>query len=282
MIGMRSFLSAWVLAVAMAGFAAAAEAAGALDRVFERGKIVVAVNDDYAPQSFRDGDGRWQGFDVAVAGEIAKRLKVGIEFVTPPWELVVSGRWRGRWEIAVNSMAATKPRAKNLDFAVAYYFAPVRAAVFEDDGRLQSVEDLHGKVIGVCTGCSYESYVLGRLDIVPSFDPQPALALRQVEARAFADEWAAAEALGPAAGSGIDAVIASEPTLTAMLKDDYPIRLLDGRVFNEPLAIAAEKGEFAMVARLKEILREMRADGTLKRLSMEWFGTDYSQPAPLK
>ena len=276
------FLTALLLALAAAVSAQSAEAAGALDRVFERGKIVVAVNDDYAPQSFRDGQGRWRGFDVAVAGEIAKRLGVGVEFVTPPWELVVSGRWRGRWEIAVNSMAATQPRAKNLDFAVAYYFAPVRAAVFKDDGRLESVNDLHGKVIGVCRGCSYENYVLGRLDIVQSFDPQPALALRQVEARAFADEWAAAEALGPEAKGGIDAVIASEPILTAMLKDDYPIRLLDGQVFNEPLAIAAEKGEFAMVARVKEILREMRGDGTLKRLSIEWFGTDYSQPAPLR
>ena len=279
---LRALLSALLLAAALPGLAAPAGAAGALDRVFERGKIVVAVNDDYAPQSFRDGSGRWQGFDVAVASEIAKRLGVGIEFVAPPWELVVSGRWRERWEIAVNSMAATKPRAKNLDFVVAYYFAPVRAAVFKEDQRLRSVEDLHGKVIGVCTGCSYENYVLGRLDIVQSFDPQPALALRQVEARAFADEWAAAEALGPAAGSGIDAVIASEPVLTSMMKDDYPIRLLEGQVFNEPLAIAAEKGEFAMVARLKEILREMRGDGTLKRLSMEWFGTDYSQPAPLQ
>ena len=274
-------LPALLLVLAATVFDRPAKAAGALDRVFERGKIVVAINDDYAPLSFRDGEGRWRGFDVAVASEIAKRLGVGVEFVTPPWELVVSGRWRGRWEIAVNSMAATKPRARNLDFAVAYYFAPVRAAVFKDDGRFQSVEDLHGKVIGVCTGCSYENYLLGRLDIIESFDPQPALALRQVEARAFADEWAAVEALGPESGDGIDAVIASEPTLTAMLKDDYPVRLLDGQVFNEPLAIAAEKGQFAMVARLKEILREMRADGTLKQLSMEWFGVDYSQPAAL-
>ena len=282
MTGPRGLCRALLTALAAFAFVSSAEAAGALDRVFERGKIIVAVNEDYAPHSFQDGEGRWRGFDVSVASEIAKRLGVGVEFVTPPWELVVSGRWRERWEIAVNSMAATEPRARNLDFAVAYYFAPVRAAVFKEDDRLRSVDDLHGKVIGVCRGCSYENYVRGRLDILSSFDPQPALALRGVEARAFADEWAAVEALGPAEKSDIDAVIAAEPTLAAMLKDDYPIRLLEGRVFNEPLAIAAEKGEFAMVARLKEILREMRGDGTLKRLSMEWFGSDYSQPAPLR
>jgi polar amino acid transport system substrate-binding protein len=45
-------------------------------------------------------------------------------------------------------------------------------------------------------------------------------------------------------------------------------------VYNEPLAVAFDKSgpdPTSMVAEVNEILAEMRADGTLKALSMKWF-----------
>ncbi len=257
-----------------------AQAAGVLDRILERGKIVVATNEDYKPQSFQHSDGRWDGFDVEIAREIATRLGVSIEFFAPPWELVISGRWRGRWDIAVNSMAATKERAERLDFAAAYYFTPVRIAVFESDQRFEQLGDLKSAVIGVCSGCSYEAFVRGRLNLLDRFATNATFPLSDIQSKSYPDEWAAADALGPQDGSEIDALMASEPTLLAMMEEGYELRLIEGHVFSEPLAVATEKGEIALTSRVAEIIEEMQADGSLKKLSQKWFGTDYSRLVP--
>ena len=37
--------------------------------------------------------------------------------------------------------------------------------------------------------------------------------------------------------------------------------------------------EKAFVARVDEIIQKAHADGTLKAMSLQWFGTDYTTPA---
>ena len=45
-------------------------------------------------------------------------------------------------------------------------------------------------------------------------------------------------------------------------------------MFREPLAVATEKGDEAWNARLAEIIATMHDDGTLRKLSEKWYGTD--------
>jgi ABC-type amino acid transport substrate-binding protein len=54
-------------------------------RIQERGTLQVGTTGDYRPLSFREEDGRYWGFGIEMAGEIAKRLGVGIQFVPTSW-----------------------------------------------------------------------------------------------------------------------------------------------------------------------------------------------------
>ena len=56
-----------------------------ITRIQERGTLLVGTTGDYRPLSFREADGRYWGFGIEVAGEIAKRLGVGIQFVPTSW-----------------------------------------------------------------------------------------------------------------------------------------------------------------------------------------------------
>ena len=47
------------------------------------------------------------GFDVEVAEEVASRLGVEIEFVTPDWDMITGGNWGGRWDVSIGSMTIT-------------------------------------------------------------------------------------------------------------------------------------------------------------------------------
>ena len=110
-----------------------------LERVKATGLLRVATDEEYPPLSFLREDGRFDGFDIAVAREIARRLGVKVDFVLPEWEVITAGRWRGRWDLSVGSMTATSERAERLDFPAIYYFAPATLAVRADNKALVSV-----------------------------------------------------------------------------------------------------------------------------------------------
>ena len=52
---------------------------GLLDKVLKAKKLVVSTDPNYAPQSFLKSDGTFEGFDIDVATEIAKRLGVEVD-----------------------------------------------------------------------------------------------------------------------------------------------------------------------------------------------------------
>ena len=54
-------------------------------RIQERGMLQVGTTGDYRPLSFREDDGSYWGFGIEVAGEIARRLGVGIQFIPTSW-----------------------------------------------------------------------------------------------------------------------------------------------------------------------------------------------------
>ena len=56
-----------------------------ITRIQERGTVLIGTTGDYRPLSFREPDGRYWGFGIEMAQEIAKRLGVGIEFVQTSW-----------------------------------------------------------------------------------------------------------------------------------------------------------------------------------------------------
>ena len=56
-----------------------------IQRITERGKLLVGTTGDYRPLSYRESNGNYWGFGIEVAEKIAERLSVGIEFVQTSW-----------------------------------------------------------------------------------------------------------------------------------------------------------------------------------------------------
>jgi polar amino acid transport system substrate-binding protein len=78
-------------------------------------------------------------------------------------------------------------------------------------------------------------------------------------------------------GTRLDAILTQRSTLDAAVKKGYPLRAVDNAVvFYEPLAVATDKGDPQLNAKLSEIIGQMHKDGTLTKLSDKWYGVDYS------
>jgi len=56
-----------------------------VQRIIKRGKLLVGTTGDYRPLSYREADGNYWGFGIEMAEKIAERIGVGIEFVQTSW-----------------------------------------------------------------------------------------------------------------------------------------------------------------------------------------------------
>jgi polar amino acid transport system substrate-binding protein len=265
------------LAVAVGtGFGTQAGAGEVLDRVMKTKTLTMSSDPAYPPQSFLNEQNQFDGFDIDVGKEIAKRLGAELKVITPSWEVITAGNWGSRWDVSVGSMTPTSERARVLDFPAIYYYTPAVFAVHKDS-KAQKVEDLNGKVIGVCGGCTYEAYLKKDLKMdaegVPPFDYK----VEAKEIRTYETDTNALDDLRLGDGKRLDAVMSSLTTINDAAKNGYPLRIVGDPAFYEPLAVATDKGDPEFDAKIAEIVKAMHEDGTLTKLSQKWFGADLTR-----
>jgi len=246
-----------------------------LDRVMSSGVLKVATDAAWAPQSFLNDNNEMDGFDVDVAREIAKRLGVDVEFVTPSWDIITAGNWNGRWDLSVGSMTPTLGRAEVLSFPAVYYFTPAAVAVHVDS-PFQSISDLNGKAVGATTASTFELYLQKDLEIdaegVPAFEYQ----ITAGENKSYRDSTAAMDDLRLGDGVRLNGMVGSLPAIMNAIENNYPLRVLGDPVFYEPLALAIDKGDQEFNDKLASIIADMQDEGVMSALSEKWYGIDYT------
>jgi len=178
----------------------------------------------------------------------------------PDWATLTGGRWQGRYDVGVGSVTPTKARANVIDFAGIYYYSPY-VYVVHKDSEAKSVADLKGKVIGVETATTSEDYARHQLEIDAPGLPPIEYKLEPGEIRTFADSMLPFDDLRLGDGVRIDAIV-------KILEGDY--------AFREPLVVIAEKNDPEWTAKIGEIIKQMKSDGTLGTLTAKWYGKDYS------
>lgn len=247
-----------------------------LAEIQSRGTLRVATDPQYPPQSsLNEETGEWEGFDIDVATEIANRMGVEVEFITPGWEQIIAGSWQDRWDVSVGSMTVTPERDEVLHFATPYYYTPAAVAVREEDAASMTdiATDFDGATIGVCGGCTYEFYLDGSLNI-PGEEIE--FVIDDAEVATYNTDVPAIKDLEV---GRLDAAISSLTTLQGAQEGGSAIEIV-GNVFYEPLSVAvdrsAELDPTSFVDELDRIVQEMHSDGTLGALSEEWFGQDLS------
>ena len=253
-----------------------------LSVVKERGTLIASTDPAYPPQSSRTPTGELERFDIDVTNEIAKRLGVEVDYVTPAFNAIVSGGWSGRWDISVGSVTITPERQKVLHFTAPYYYTPASIAIHSETTDIQDTEnDLDGKKIGVCVECSYQFYLEKDLNI-PGESPE--YVIDDADIKTYDTDSTAIQELAVGPGVRLDAVMSALPTLEQAIGNDVPIEILGEPLFYEPLGVAIDKESpedpKAFLEEVTKIIEEMHSDGTLTEFSKKWYeGTDLSKKA---
>lgn len=260
-----------VFASSMPGFAGPV-----LDRVHQNRVLIVAADPAWPPFSWRKDDGSFDGFDVDVMTQVARRLGVGVRFEASDFSTVVVGKWQGVWDVSP-SVTPTKQRAENLDFPAIYSFGLASLAVHRDNSSIRTPADASGKKIGAVKSTEYEKYLTREPFDVLDMPPIDYRIDRPVIVT-FETSGGSYEALAKGDGVELDGVLDSLSTLMSEIGNGRPIRIIGQPLLYTPSAIAIEKGDPEFGAELKGAVDGLREDGTLKTLSLKWFGIDTTTP----
>ena len=266
-----------LLGVALIGILSigAAQAGAVLDSIMAKKSIMVATDANWPPQSFINDKNEMDGFDVDVAREIAKRMGVAIEFITPSWDIITAGNWNRRWDMHVGSMTPTKKRAEKLAFPAVYYYTPAAVGVHKSS-KISTVAGLSGKKVGTGTGTTFELYLQGDLSIDAAGAPAFKYQISNPTIKSYETSTIALDDLRLGDGVRLDGVVSSLPVFLEAIENGYPIKVVGQPIFYEPLSVTIDLGDHELNSKLEKIITAMRKDGTLSKISVKWYGVDYA------
>jgi polar amino acid transport system substrate-binding protein len=285
-----------IFGLLLSGCTGPAAAKDKLAEILARGTLIVSTDPAYPPQSqLVEGGARaantkctsdqhtaseLTGFDIGVAVAIAAKLGVEACFVTPDWTLITAGNWSNRWDISIGSMTITPERMAKLYFTQPYYTTPAAFFVNSANTTYTQPSDLSGKRIGACTGCTYDAYLAGTLQI-----PGETInfVVQNAQFVGYETDLNALQDLALGDGVRLDAVLTAQPTGAGAITDGLPLKPLGEPVYFEYLAGAVDKAStpdpVSFLKRVSEIIQGLNSDGTLLQLSQQWYGLDLTTAA---
>ncbi|MFM9842379.1 MAG: transporter substrate-binding domain-containing protein [Dongiaceae bacterium] len=252
--------------IGLAAIPAAAAAGETLDRVLAAKTLVLAVDEEYPPFAARNYAGEMTGFDIDVARALAEHLGVTLKIVTPGWNEIVAGDWRGRWDIAMGGLETAAAREAGLAPAAVYADAPAVVLVHRGGAAVAGPGDLRGKRVGVEAGSRYEAHLQRAI-------PEAEIVPFEIEPMAIDD-------LANGNGMALDAVLLGLLAAQDAVGIGKAVQIAGPPLFSQPFVIAAEPGDPGFEARIAAAVEALRADGTLTRLSVDRLDIDAAPPAP--
>ena len=232
-----------------------------LEDIKANGKLVVGLDDTFAPMGFRDTNGELVGFDIDLARAVCEKLGVEAEFQPIDWNSKEMELSTGNIDCIWNGMSATPERQEIMSLSQNYLNNKI--IVMTNEGiSIASKEDLANYNIGIQGGSA---------------------ALEAVQADEIWDDIADKVVEYPT----YDEVILDMNTgrLDCMVIDEvfgnYKNAQMDGKFgtadfdFGDDLyAVGFRKGDTELTRAVNDALNELIADGTAAAISETWFGTD--------
>ena len=229
-----------------------AEAAG--------GTLIVGFDQDFPPMGFVGDNGEYTGFDLDLAKEVASRL--GLEYKAQPvaWDSKDMELESGNIDCIWNGFTIT---GREDDYTwTTPYMANKQVFVVANDSDIKSQADLVGKVVEVQADSSAEAALKENQDLANTFGQ---LLTTPDYNTAFMDlEQGAVDAVA------MDVIVAGYQ----IKQRNADFKILDDSLSEEEYGIGFKKGNTELRDKVQGALEEMAADGTLAKISDEWFGED--------
>jgi cystine transport system substrate-binding protein len=232
----------------------------ALAKIKSSGAFRVGTEGTYPPFTYHDSTGALVGFDVDFAKELANRLGVKIEFVEGKWDGLIAGLDANRYDAVVNQVSITEARRQKYDFSEPYIVAKAALIVRDDEKDIKSFADLKGKKSAQTITSNWAQLVKDNGGTVvgdEGFNQSVDLLL----------------------AGRLDATVNDNLSFLDFKakKPEAKIRIAATRDGADKVGVIVRKGNPELLAAIDKAYAEAKADGTLGRISLKYFGEDVTK-----
>ncbi len=258
----------------------------------------IGTDGAYPPYNATTSAGELVGFEIDLIKDLCRRMQRRCTFVTTEWIGMIPKLQEGSVDIIMSALSIRPERRKVIDFSLPYFSAPTyfiarkgskvyypQSQQVIDLGMPQAgdaramagiAQHLQGAVVGVEGSTTHEDFVrerfpsVGRIRIYPK---QENLFLDLVIGR-------------------VDAVVVGFANTNAFIAEEHERGREFGRFgpgfrggsLGDGVAFGLNKKSTTLRQQLDEALVKASADGTVSRMSRQWFGIDgsirYDAPSP--
>ena len=128
---------------------------GSFRNQWGKDEIIVGLDQEYPPITFRNDKGELVGFDIDLAKEAFKRMGLTPVFKPMDWSTIVLSLTKKDIDVVWSGMTITTERQDKINFTDAYFKGPY-VYILKPDSQIKTKEDLAGKKVGVQAGSSNE------------------------------------------------------------------------------------------------------------------------------
>lgn len=218
----------------------------------------VGTEGTYSPFSFQGTDGELTGYDVEIARAVGEKLGKQVEFVQTPWDAIFAGLESGRFDLVANQVAINDERKAKYDLSEPYTVSEGVIVTRADNTDITSLADLAGRTTAQSATSNWADVARGAgadVEAVEGF----------------------VQAVQLLKDGRVDATVNDSLAVAEYQKvqGDAGVKVAGTTGDTSEQAFAARK-DSGLIADVNRALDELRADGTLKRISEQYFGVDVS------
>lgn len=237
------------------------QSGGLWAKIKSRDTLRIGMEGTYPPFDYQNEAGKLVGYDVDFAKALCQRLGVKPDFVLTKWDGMLASLDSGRLDVAINQVTITPAREQKYAFSIPYTISGMQIIVRKGTTGINGPQDLKGKRVGVNLGTNYEEWLKKNV-------PGATIVTYQDDPTMFQD----------LRFGRIKAVVNDRLMLSYALKHASWPFVAAGKPFStQKMGVAMPKGHPVLLAKIDDAIKAMKADGTLKKISETWFGTDVTK-----
>lgn len=229
------------------------------DEIKEEGTLTVGTAGTLYPASFREEDSdELTGYDVELMKEIGKRLDLKVQFKEMAFDNMLTSVQNGQVDVVANDISVTDERKEKFTFSTPYKYTYGTAIVRKSDlSGIDSLEDLKGKrAAGEATTVF--------MDVARQYGAEEVIYDNATNDQYLRD-----------VSTGRTDVILNDyylQTLALAYFTEFDITIHPDIAYNpQEVAILMNKENDELQQNIDRALDEMREDGTLKKLSGQFY-----------
>nr|WP_288793054.1 amino acid ABC transporter substrate-binding protein [uncultured Eubacterium sp.] len=227
--------------------------------VKKNGKLIIGLDDTFAPMGFRDKDNNLIGFDIDLAKAVGKELGVKVEFKPIDWDAKEAELKTKKIDCIWNGLSVTPDRLKAMTMSDHYLENRILLMSLKKDMNITSAKQLTKMKIGTQAGSS----------ALEAIQKDKAYDSFKDNVKEYKDYDAAM--MDMKAGR-IDVVAIDE--VYAIYNNKNKTKLYESK-YNfgaDNYAIGFRKGDEALAKKINEALQKTVDNGQAAKISKKWFG----------